>query len=336
LSLKRSILTLGFMISLFVLPQLGAQDPIYSQFYNAPLQLNSALAGISSGPRFTINYRNQWPLVANGSSAYTTYSAAYDQYFPDYSSGIGLLVLTDDAGGGLIRTNRASLFYSYNLVVQPGLYLKAGLEAGFIQTRYGWDNFIFGDQLDPRFGPMTPGGTPIPSQEVQPDDLEQTSFDVSFGTVLYSKRYYLGVSLKHLNRPDISILGINEDAFDGLPLRWSLHGGYQIDLPAPNTFVMPNILYVRQGGFSQLNVGAYVNINALNVGAFYRHAGENVDAIIASVGVKKGIFRVAYSYDYTISDLGIQNGGTHEVSLVIDFGAERNDKDYNDCFQLFR
>jgi len=318
------------------LSSIHAQDPIYSQFYNATLQMNPALAGISDGARFSLNYRNQWPLVADGSAAYTTYSASYDQYFSKYSSGIGILVLGDNAGGGLVNTNRVGLFYSYNLRVQDGLYLKAGIEAGFIQTRYGWDKFVFGDQLDPRFGSMTGGGTVIPSKEVRPDDDSETSFDVSFGTVLYSEKFYAGVSLKHMNRPGISILGINEDAFDGLPMRWSFHGGYQFKLNSPNTYIMPNILYARQGDFSQLNFGAYVNINALFVGGWYRHAGSNSDAIIASVGVKKGIFKIGYSYDYTISDLGIQNGGAHEIGLIINAGEGINDRNYNDCFQFFR
>ncbi|HRN93135.1 MAG TPA: type IX secretion system membrane protein PorP/SprF [Chitinophagales bacterium] len=38
-----------------------AQDVVMSQFYSAPLYLNPAMSGIAYGPRFTVNYRNQWP-----------------------------------------------------------------------------------------------------------------------------------------------------------------------------------------------------------------------------------------------------------------------------------
>lgn len=318
------------------LSTLRAQDPIYSQFYHSTLQLNPGLAGLSDGARFALNYRSQWPLVVDGSTSYTTYTATYDQYFSKYSSGIGFMIQGDDAGGGLVGTTKLSLFYSYNLKVQEGLYLKSGIEAGVLQTRFAWDKFIFGDQLDPRFGSMTGGGITIPTAEVQPEDDSKTSFDASFGMVLYSERFYFGAALKHLNRPDISILGVNTDAFDGLPLRWSFHGGYQFPISGDGSYIMPNLLYVRQGDFSQLNAGAHVSIGALFFGLWYRNAGQNADAVIASVGAKKGKFKVGYSYDYTISDLGIQNGGAHELSLIINLKEGINERDFNDCFQFFR
>ncbi|MEL7422621.1 MAG: type IX secretion system membrane protein PorP/SprF, partial [Bacteroidota bacterium] len=44
-----------------VVCSLQAQDPIFSQFYAAPLQLNPAFAGTTIAPRFTFNHRNQYP-----------------------------------------------------------------------------------------------------------------------------------------------------------------------------------------------------------------------------------------------------------------------------------
>ncbi|MEL7160766.1 MAG: type IX secretion system membrane protein PorP/SprF, partial [Bacteroidota bacterium] len=38
---------------------LQAQDPMFSQFYAAPLRLNPALAGVSTAPRVALNYRTQ-------------------------------------------------------------------------------------------------------------------------------------------------------------------------------------------------------------------------------------------------------------------------------------
>jgi len=317
-----------------------AQDPIYSQFYNAPLQLNPALAGISSAPRFAINYRNQWPFVDQSFQTYSTYSVAYDQYFDEFNSGIGVMILGDDAGNGLIKTNKISLIYSYNLVIENDLFVKGGIEVSALQTRYGWDQFVFGDQLDERFGLNTPGGTMIPTDEVRPENDATINTDISFGAVLYGPRYYAGVTLKHLNTPDNSILGINDNLFNGLPLRWSVHAGMEFPLNnnlSNPAFITPNVLFVKQGDFNQLNVGAYVSVNVLFAGLWYRHAKTNSDAIIGSIGIKKGIYKIGYSYDYTISDFGISNGGGHELGIVIDIGAGRKKKTiYNNCFQLFR
>jgi hypothetical protein len=54
-----------------------AQDLHFSQFYNAPLNLNPGLTGVFSGDlRFGANYREQWASVP---VPYLTFSAAFDQ-----------------------------------------------------------------------------------------------------------------------------------------------------------------------------------------------------------------------------------------------------------------
>ena len=319
---------------------LKAQDPIFSQFYNAPLQLNPAFAGISDAPRFALNYRNQWPLFKDNFQTYSTYSLSYDQYFSKYSSGIGIVVLGDDAGGGFVKSTRAGFIYSYNLKLYSGLFLKSGIEVGLIQTNYDWDRFIFGDQLDEVSGPVGPGGTVFPSDETEPEKTNSTNLDLSFGSMVYTPDYYAGFTLKHINTPDISILGINDNLFEGLPLRWSLHAGAQFLLnnnSGIRTFLSPNALFVKQGDYIQINAGSYISFGSFFTGLWYRHANTNPDALILTAGLKKGMLKIGYSFDYTISKFGIANGGSHELGIVIDLGFNKKKKrDFNDCFQLFR
>ena len=72
-------------VILFYSIRIIAQDPVYSQFYNAHLQLNAALAGNTISPLIQLNYRNQWPALGN---IYSTYSISYDQYISKIKSGI--------------------------------------------------------------------------------------------------------------------------------------------------------------------------------------------------------------------------------------------------------
>ena len=79
----------------FLLGDLYAQDPEFSQFYANPLYLNPALAGVTVCPKVNANYRNQWPAIGK---AFITYNASYDQYVSFLHGGLGLVITADRAG----------------------------------------------------------------------------------------------------------------------------------------------------------------------------------------------------------------------------------------------
>jgi len=335
--LRSVFLILGFV---FCLTSVQAQDPIFSQFYSAPLQINPAFTGNTYAPHISLNYRNQWPAWDNGNSAYVTYAAYYDQFSKELNSGFGLSLLTDDAGGGLITTNKISGYFSYRLTVVDDFFVKLGVEASAVQARYGWDKFQFLDQINERYGFVSPGGTPYPTNEMRPDNLNSSYFDVSAGVLAYSDLFYAGFSLKHLNTPDETVLNINDNINTGLPMRVSLHGGMEIKIREGNkrraaSFVSPNVMYIKQGDFGQINAGALANIDVLFGGLWYRHAFTNPDAVILVLGVHKGVMKIGYSYDISVGSLSGQTNGSHEVSLTLNFDRGKR-IDYNDCFQLLR
>jgi len=327
---------------IFYSSRIVAQDPVYSQFYNAHLQLNAALAGNTISPLIQLNYRNQWPALGN---IYSTYSISYDQYISKLKSGIGIVLLTDNAGDGTLRTTGLTGFYSYRLKMNNDTYVKGGIEAGFVNLGLDLTKLQFGDAIDPAFGPISPGGTPFPSQETFQGATSKNYLNVGAGIVLYNPRYYIGLGLKNLNTPDISFLG-NRNSGDNsslsLPIRISLHGGTQILIRKGNkntdpTFLSPNVMFLRQSGYNQLNVGAYLSVDKIQGGLWYRHSLFNGDAIITSFGVKKDFFKITYSFDLTMSQLSIRQGGSHEIGIVINFDHLYPKKqDYNDCFAIFR
>lgn len=341
--LRQSII-LGFL--LLIGWSAAAQDPVFSQFYATPLQINPAFAGTTYAPRITLNYRNQWPSWPN---AYTTYAASYEQSLEGLNSGIGFILMTDNAGDGIYKTNRFSAVYGYQVRVNNDVGFKFGIEAGMIQADVDWDRLVFGDQIDQINGPTDPSGNPYISDEQRPENLNKTVFDVSAGILAYTKNFYGGISVKHLNSPDESLLEINENLGAGLPLRLTIHSGAEFNLGARNnrsagTFISPNIMFIKQGEFGQVNAGAYFGLGRIYAGLWYRHTFNNPDAAIALIGYRQGIFRIGYSYDLTISELASApggTGGTHEISLTINFDESESVKNrrrnsrYNDCFKMF-
>lgn len=315
------------------------QDPVFSQYYAAPMHLNPAFAGNTSSPLINVNYRNQWPEMDR---AYVTYALSYDQAFSRYNSGIGVSILKDEAGNGLINTTRFSLVYMYRMQINDDWYAKAGMEFSGVQAVYDWNRLTFPDQLDAVHGSISPGGTPYPTDEQRPDDPSARYFDFSFGGLAYSKRMYFGFSIKHLNTPNERLLGATSGFDQGLPIKYVLQAGAEIPLGRGNNslkdpFFSPNVLFVRQASFYQINLGAFAGFSTFFAGLSYRHAGRTSDAMIGTVGFRQGMYRIGYSFDYTVSGLGIQTGGAHELSFQLNFDAIKKEKtSYNDCFRLFR
>jgi len=340
--MRKYILT---TFSLFLILVAQAQDPLFTQFYAAPLQINPAFAGVTNSPRVTLNYRSQWGQISGG---YETYAAAFEQSVEKLNSGFGIMLLADDAMNGVYKTNRLSGVYGYRVKVKDNFFIKFGVEAGFIRTSLDWNRLQFGDQLDPINGAQDPQGNPILSEEQQPASLNKTVADIGAGILIYTDKFYGGVAIKHLNNPDESLLGLNKNVYAGLPTRITVHGGVEIEVKKGNnrkaaTFISPNVLFARQADFMQVNVGAYSGFGKFFGGLWYRHTTKSPDAVMLLGGFREGALRIGYSYDFTMSELASANpGGTHEISLTINFDdsreAQRRRKSsrYEDCFKMFK
>jgi len=344
--MKRQILCFLFL-AVAGTPALFAQDPVFSQFYSTPMAINPAFAGTTYAPRIAAIYRNQWPLHAdNNVTAYSTYAASYEQFIPAFNSGIGFTLMSDDAGD-LLRTTAFGATYAYQASVNDDFHIKIGVEAGFRQYDVDWDKLIFLDQLDEITGPVDEAGNPNISNEIRPDAVNHTVFDVSAGMLAYGEKFYGGFAIHHLTTPDESFIELNTGLVEGLPLRLTLHGGAQFIVKEgnkrrPASFISPNVLLLKQGDQGQINAGAYYNMGLVFAGGWYRHAFSNPDAVIAMVGVQYDVLKIGYSYDFTVSSLTAQTGGAHEISLVINLDnsetlrKRRHASRYQDCFKIFR
>lgn len=332
---------LRFLCFLFLVAAVtssAAQDPVFSQFYAMPLQINPAFAGSSFAPRIGAAYRHQWPGFQN---AYRTYGVFYEQSLGQLNSGIGFYLEGDNAGDGILRTSRASALYAYQLMINDGLAIKIGAEAGVIQTSLDWDKLSFPDQIDPINGA---GGQ---TGELRPDFTNKAVIDISAGMLLLSEKFHLGVALKHLNTPDEGILLSTLNTALGIPVRYTLHGGFQLTVKEGNkhnagSFISPNFLFLSQGPFQQLNVGAFASLDAVFAGAWFRHTFGNADAAILSAGFREGVFKMGLSYDLTLSELSGRTGGSWELTLGLQFDQseklrkKRRADQLNDCLRMFQ
>jgi len=313
MKIKNALVSLGILLS----TQLFAQDPNFTQFYSNPIYLNPALAGSIGCPRVSMNYRNEWPQLTGN---YVTYSMAYDSYVKSISGGLGLIATHDVQARGTIATTMVGGIYSYNLKVNRKFSIMFGARAAYYQKYLDWSKLTFGDMIDPRRGFIYQTG------DVPRGTGRRGFFDASAGMVAYTKNFYAGLAVHHLNRPDESmILGQSR-----LPMRFTAHAGANIKIGnkgrySNNTSLMPNVIYQYQNGFQELSIGTYLKYENFTVGAWYR----NKDAFILSFGVNTENFRVGYSYDVTVSKLGQGvSGGSHEVSLGFNLKCKKKPRDF--------
>ena len=317
--LKRLLLLLfAFSTVLLCSTEVKAQDPEFTQFYAAPLYLNPAFAGSARCPRVSLNYRNQWPSIPR---AFVTYAAAYDQHIDAISGGIGLMVLSDKAGEGSLTTSQISGIYSYQLNVSRNFSIKAGLQATYVQKNIDWDKLVFGDEIDPRFGII------YESLE-QRTDQTQSYVDFSAGIIGFTSQVYGGFAVNHLTEPDEAFI---VQGASPLPMKVTAHvgamlpvAGSDVDDLDDGTFVSPNIMYQQQDKFNTMNVGVYVLHSPLVGGLWYRGSFDDgsflfSDSFIALVGLQRGVFKIGYSYDVTVSELSNVAAGSHEITLGLQF-----------------
>lgn len=299
---------------------LQAQRPEFSQFHAAPLHLNPALAGIAYGPRFNVNYRNQWPQLNRG---FQTFAVSYDQHFEPLSGGIGVSLMADRIAGGLLNTYAGNLMYSYQLRVADNFGMKIGISGGFVNRNVNWSALTFGDMINPLFGFVDEFNNQNITFEMGPDQNNIWYADFAAGTVFFSQNWYLGVAVNHLSRPKEHF---TEDEYR-LAMRTGIHAGYNFDIssrPAQELFISPNVFIAQQLEFTQINGGVYIGSDYLFGGIFYRHTVSNSDALIGLIGFTAGPARIGYSFDYTLSELEINSGGGHEISISFNFGREDN------------
>ncbi len=305
------------LLAYFGADTVSAQDPTFSQFYANKLYLNPAFAGSQTCPRVTSSYRNQWPAL---SGTFVTTSISYDQQVRSLSGGLGLLV-THDQQAKTLNTTRISGIYSYQFNVTRTFSIRAGAQATFFQRTLDWDKLTFGDMIDPRKGFIFPTSD-------KPRGGSQSNIDASAGIVGLGETFYGGVAVHHLLEPNESLL--DEDNEDTkLPMKYTGHVGALIPLQdnrfsSGDATISPNLLYQQQENFQQFNMGLYVQSGPILGGLWFRKD----DSFIAMVGLESGMFGIGYSYDVTVSKLGTQTAGAHEVSLTINFECEPNKREF--------
>ena len=149
-------MAIALSISALVSQYATAQDVHFSQFFEAPMLRNPALAGIFAGDlRFQAVYRHQWASVA---VPYKTGSFNLDYKMPighanDFLT-IGGQIVYDKAGSSNFKTTQIlpCINYHKSLRDDKNQYLSLGFMGGYVQrsidrSKVTTDNQFTGGRL---------------------------------------------------------------------------------------------------------------------------------------------------------------------------------------------
>ncbi len=315
------------IISLLCVNQLFAQDPNYSQFYNNPIYYNPAMTSINNGMTFRLNARNLWGPIPG---RFNTFSGSAEAQTV-YKMGLGLTAYSDVAGEAMLRTTGGYLTYSYRPVDMKNFIIQAGVSGGFINKNIDWSRLTFSDQLDETQGSI------YTSAFIPPSYKSVSYADFSAGIVARFngsaqrnrgafKRFSstIGGSVQHLSEPKDAFLGDNEH----LPMKMVIHNSNY--LLFNDIIVSPGFTYEQQSEFQTFTMGVNVVNKPFTFGLWVRNRtaafrAKQYDSYIVTMGLnlpsrQSMQWRVMYSFDFTVSRLKTSSYGSHELSLVFDFG----------------
>ncbi|MCW0483348.1 PorP/SprF family type IX secretion system membrane protein [Gaoshiqia sediminis] len=286
------------------------QDVSFSQYYANPLCMNPAFAGSGGATRIALHYRDQWQKFDD---AYTTYSAAIDLPVNALQGGLGIYLLNDGQAGNILNSFQLDLAYSVFIRLNEQFRLNAGIQGGYHQNSLKTNELIFADNLD-----IYDGTHGTSSETITDPNFEYADF--SSGFLVFSKRLFMGGAIHHLNEPRQSFSPENDDS-QKLNRKYTAHVGAKLPvfrhgLQRKKFDISPQLILQKQGISKQINYGMLATRHGLTAGAWFRqNFGIRYDAVILLAGFMTNRMQFTYSYDWTISGLWGNSGGTSEVSV---------------------
>lgn len=321
------IYILCMAISAFHGCSVSAQDIHFSQFFEAPLLRNPALAGIFTGDmRVQAVYRDQWNSVT---SAYKTTSLNAEYKMPlgkgnDFITA-GLQLLQDKAGSISWVSNHVmpAMNFHKSLDADRNSFLSLGFMGGVVQRTIDRSKLTTNSTYD-----GLGDGENFLSNSI-------TNFDgivgLSFNTNLREKmedNMFIGLAYHHFNRPRNSFYKNNTSE---LAPKFVGSVGVRFSVTPQGYFTLQGD-YTTQGAFRELIGGALYGIKLgddwenptyiLHGGAFLRWD----DAIIPVLKLDYLPFAVSFSYDVNISKLKSSSYGRGGFELGVSYQGFTNRK----------
>jgi type IX secretion system PorP/SprF family membrane protein len=290
---------IGYLIAIIFITNIafGQQDAQFTQYMYNMSVINPAYATAQDDNiNLGLIHRSQW--VGSVGAPSTSSFFAHSTIANNMEGGISIV---HDQIGDVVNDTNLFIDYAYVLNLSETAKLSFGVKAGLSFFSTNFNGFVYSDPLpDPTFA----------------ENISRTFPNLGTGAFYFTDNYYLGLSIpnllksKHLDESS----GIVTEGTESLHMY--ITGGYVFRINQ-SLLIKPAFMAKSVSG-APLSFDITSNIlinNNVEFGLGYRFE----DGISGLVNFRiTPNLRIGYAYDYTVSNLGRFNSGTHEVILLFD------------------
>ena len=315
-----------------------AQDVIFSQNFLVPETLNTSFTGAIRSSKLGSVHKSQWHTTTFESNSSFVY---FDTWHEGYKMGLGVSFLNQTESGSNYTFNQINFNYSMAFQLNDTWFFRPSISAGFGMKNYGFQNTLLEDQINLN-------NNSINTSSIDPIVLgaQRNFFDFSSSILFNNDDSWIGLTLRHLNKPNISLTDSGNIPLD---IFISVHTKYYLPFlenyrtwfaNKSKIYVLSN--FMMQGNTNRFDLGLqYIFDDQFSFGltaATVPLKNQNTSSILSSVSTFAGIkwqgFRFGYSYDFNTTKLNFI-GGTHEFSVTYDFNINIRALNRYKCVSYF-
>lgn len=296
--MKKTLLLLAFLS--FINKINAQQDPQFTHYMYNMSVVNPAYATAQPS---VLNlgglYRSQWVGSVGGPKTMTFFA-----HKPlSNKVEVGISFISDDIGDGAKKENNVFADFAYVLELNQNHRISLGLKAGatFFNTNFNGFQLESGDNT---------------TDHAFEKNINSVFPNIGTGIFYFTDKYYLGLSTpnllstKHIEERD----GVSRFGSENVHIFFT--GGYVFQLNQNLKFKPSFMAKAVKGAPAVFDASAnFLIYDRFELGASYRL--DDAVSGLFNIKVTPGL-RVGYAYDYTLSNLGEFNSGTHEVFLLFD------------------
>ena len=226
-----------------------------------------------------------------------------------------------------LNSSLANFSYVYKIQLSNYTFFLPGITVGLGSSRVNIDNLVFGDQLDTTTGFISTESI----DPLAPIVSNVNYFDLGASFIIHNEYYLLGLSLKHLNKPNVSF---NKEVPYAKPISIAIQGAYEFNINPYERGFLPRFSYLytylnfkKYGDSMYIALGQDFQLGEFSFG-FTQQGGSIESFSINNIGITMGLalenFDFGIHYNFPNRKPGeVFSPSVFELSIIFDFSIYR-------------